>query len=71
MHPKALWDLSKVDPNTVVADIETIRESNPRSSSFWRVRPFCSGSNRTLPTFSRERFIGRSHTYSVGEYIQK
>ena len=34
MPPRALFDLSKVDPDQVVADIETIRQSNPQRHEF-------------------------------------
>ncbi|MDJ0520759.1 MAG: 3-hydroxyacyl-ACP dehydratase FabZ family protein [Planctomycetota bacterium] len=41
MPPRALFDLSKVDPAQVAADIETIRESNPQRYEFEQLSHIC------------------------------
>ena len=41
MHPKALFDLTNIDPNKVVADIETIRASNPQRYEMEQLSHLC------------------------------
>lgn len=41
MPPRALIDLSAIDPDRVVADIETIRESNPQRYEFEQLSHIC------------------------------
>ena len=41
MPPRSLIDLSKVDPDAVVADIEAIRASNPQRYEFEQLSHIC------------------------------
>ena len=41
MPPKALIDLSRIDPNKVVADIEAIRKHNPQRYEFEQLSHIC------------------------------
>ena len=41
MPPRSLIDLTKVDPAQVVADIETIRKSNPQRYEFEQLSHIC------------------------------
>lgn len=41
MPPRALIDASKVNPNTVVADIEAIRQHNPQRYEFEQLSHIC------------------------------
>lgn len=41
MPPRTLFDISQMDPDTVVADIETIRKSNPQRYEFEQLSHIC------------------------------